>query len=213
MRDIQIKVCGMKDPSNIEDVVMLKPQFIGFILYRDSPRYVSLKTAEELVKKIPRPIQKTAVLVNEPVENALKIAQCGVFDLLQLHGNESAAYCKMLAPHIRIMKAFSISETLPQNMSDYQPFCTMFLFDTAGGKYGGTGKMFDHRVLNDYSLNTDYILGGGISAADSTYIKSICTGSMAGVDLNSKFEVKPGIKDINLLKKFIEQIRNNDKND
>ena len=213
MKEIQIKVCGMKDPSNIEEVVILKPQYIGFILYEGSPRYVSIKKAEDLVKNIPMAIQKTGVLVNEPIENALRIAQSGIFDLLQLHGNESADYCKKLSVKIKIIKAFSISKTLPQNLSDYQPFCTMFLFDTAGRNYGGTGKMFDHSLINKYPLITDYILSGGISAFDSTYIKSIHSEKMVGVDLNSRFEVEPGIKDISLLKYFIENIRTHDNND
>jgi phosphoribosylanthranilate isomerase len=213
MREIQIKVCGMKDPSNIEEVVMLKPQYMGFILYEGSPRYVSIKKAGDLVKNIPLSIQKTGVLVNEPLENALRIAQSGIFDILQLHGNEDVDYCKELSASIRIIKAFSVSKTLPQNIPDYQPYCLMFLFDTAGSNYGGTGKMFDHSMLDNYSLDTDYILSGGISACDSTYIKSIHSDKMAGIDLNSRFEVKPGIKDIKLLKNFIENIRTHDNND
>jgi phosphoribosylanthranilate isomerase len=210
VREIKIKVCGMKDSSNIAEVVMLKPHYMGFILYEGSPRYVSIKEADGLVKNIPGSIQKTGVLVNEPLENALGIAQSGVFDLLQLHGNESVDYCKKLSLYIGIIKAFPVSKTLPGNLTDYQPFCAMFLFDTAGQKYGGTGKMFDHSAMNDYSLNTDYILSGGISPCDSTYIKSIHSGKMAGVDLNSRFEIKPGIKDLKLLKNFIENIRTHD---
>jgi phosphoribosylanthranilate isomerase len=213
MRDIQIKVCGMRDPSNIAEVVKLNPQYIGFILYCDSPRFVSLEEACNLVKSIPLSIKKTGVLVDEPVENAVRIAQSGIFDLLQLHGNESADYCKKISAYIGIIKAFPITKSLPQNLSDYQPFCAMFLFDTAGEKHGGTGKMFDHRMLKDYSENTDYILSGGISPADPDYIKSIRSDKMAGIDLNSRFEVKPGIKDISLLKSFIEEIRNHDDND
>jgi phosphoribosylanthranilate isomerase len=213
MRDIQIKVCGMKYPSNIEEVVKLNPQYIGFILYEKSPRYVNLKTASSLVKNIPFSIQRTGVLVNEPVENALRIAQSGVFDILQLHGNESVEYCKRLSGQIKIIKAFSISETLPQNMPDYQPFCTMFLFDTVGKNYGGTGNKFDHSLLDNYTLNTNCMLSGGISALDSTHIKSIRNNKMTGIDLNSRFEIEPGLKDINMLKKFIEKIRTDDNND
>lgn len=89
----------------------------------------------------------------------------------------------------------------------------MFMFDTAGEKFGGTGKMFDHQILSGYSLNKRFILSGGISAGDSMYIKTISSDRLAGVDLNSRFEDMPGIKNISLLKKFIEKIRNNDTND
>ncbi len=213
MREIKIKICGLKDPSNITEVAMLKPQYMGFILYESSPRYVSLEETSKLVKNIPASIQKVGVLVNEPIKNALETAQSGVFDLLQLHGDESIDYCGKLSTCIGIIKAFSISETLPKNLSDYQAFCTMFLFDNAGEKYGGTGKMFDHRILSGYSLDTGFILSGGISPADSMYIKSINSSRLVAVDLNSRFEVKPGIKDINLLKKFIEKLRKHDIHD
>jgi phosphoribosylanthranilate isomerase len=213
MREIEIKVCGLKNSSNIAEVAMLKPQYMGFILYKNSPRYVSLKEAGNLVKHIPPSIQKVGVLVNEPIENAIEIAQSRVFDLLQLHGNENIVYCRKLSTSIGIIKAFSISEKLPENLSDYQSFCRMFLFDTAGEKFGGTGKMFDHKILSGYSLDKGFILSGGISTADSNYIKSIKTDKMVAVDLNSRFEVKPGVKDINLLKKFIEKLRKHDIND
>jgi phosphoribosylanthranilate isomerase len=213
MREILVKICGMKDPDNIAGVVKLKPHYMGFILYELSPRYVDLATAEILVKNIPHSIKKTAVLVDEPIENAITIAVSGVFDLIQLHGNENPDYCKEISSHIRIIKAFSIIDSLPENLNEYQQFCSMFLFDTAGEKAGGTGKKFNHSILNNYSLNTGFILSGGIAPADSDYIKSISNEKMIGVDLNSRFETEPGIKDLNLLKPFIAKIRDYDKND
>jgi len=213
MRELLIKICGLTNPENIEEVVKLKPQYLGFILYEHSPRFVNLLTAGGLVKIIPDTIQKVAVLVNEPAENAVRIAKSGVFDLIQLHGNESSDYCNMLSAYIKIIKAFSIVDSLPENLADYQDACSMFLFDTAGEKAGGTGKKFNHSILKDYSLETDYIISGGISAGDSEYIRSIRTDKMAGADLNSRFEIKPGIKDINLLKSFIDKIRKDYEND
>ena len=213
MRDLIIKVCGMKDPENIKEVVKLNPQYMGFILFKGSPRFVNLLTAVSLVKNIPPSIQKTAVLVNEPLENAIEIARNGVFDFIQLHGNETPEYCKKLSENIRIIKAFSISDSLPGNLSEYQPYCSMFLFDSAGEKAGGTGKKFNHNILKEYSLNTGFILSGGISPSDAEYIKTIYNEKMIGVDLNSRFETEPGIKDPALLKTFIEKIRDDDEND
>ena len=203
----------MKDPDNIKEVIGLNPQYLGFILYRGSPRYVSLDTAGELVKNIPLPVQKVGVIVNEPLENALQIAKSGIFDLLQLHGTESVDYCRKIGEYIRIIKSFPLFDTLPESLPEYGQFSDMFLFDTAGENYGGNGKMFDHKILNDYSVNMNYILSGGISPSDSTYIKSIVTDKMIGIDLNSRFEIRPGIKDVTLLKNFIEIIRKDDNTD
>jgi phosphoribosylanthranilate isomerase len=210
MKKIQIKICGLKDPANIEEVILLNPDYIGFILYRNSSRYVSFEKTRKITENILSPVKKVGVLVNEPFKNALKIAESRAFDLLQLHGNESVEYCKELSSGIGIIKAFSISDMLPENLKDYQPYCSLFLFDNAGLNYGGTGKKFDHRILSDYALDTEYILSGGISESDSAYVKSFRAPGMSGVDLNSRFEIKPGIKNIDLLRKFINTLRKND---
>lgn len=207
MREIKIKVCGLKNASNTLEVARLKPHYMGFILYEGSPRYVSPETATRLIKNIPLSIQKVGVLVNQPLEKALDIARNGIFDLLQLHGTESADYCRRLSNHIGIIKAFSINQTLPLNLSDYQPFCKLFLFDTAGNTYGGHGKKFDHEILSDYSLETGFILGGGISVKDPAHIKSLKSDKLIAVDLNSRFEIEPGIKDVKLLKMFMDKLQ------
>lgn len=212
MKEIKIKVCGMKDPENIAGVIPLRPDYMGFILHEPSPRYVSLKEVVELVRDIPPQIRKTGVLVDEPLENAVRIAEKGIFDILQLHGNECPGYCRKLSGYIPIIKAFRISGSLPFNIQDYEPFCSMFLFDTHGDKAGGTGKKFDHGILTGYDLTTKFILSGGISVNDASSLRSY-PDKMAGVDLNSRFEVAAGIKNVNMLKKFIERIRKNDDND
>jgi phosphoribosylanthranilate isomerase len=210
MKTLMIKVCGLTNHENIEDIASLHPDYMGFILFPGSPRYVSLETTGKLVKNIPPSIQKVGVLVNEPIENATRIAQRGFFDLLQLHGNENIDYCRKLSEYIGLIKVFSVSDILPSGMSDYQEFCKLFLFDTTGEKFGGNGKSFDHTILLNYSLDINFILGGGISPNDSAYLKSIKSDKLVAIDLNSRFEVEPGIKDINLIKRFIEKIRNYD---
>ena len=210
MKKIKIKICGLNDKFNATEVADLQPDYMGFILYSGSPRHVSLGTAEVIIRNLPCSIQKVGVVVNEPFEKALKIAQSGIFDLLQLHGNENPDYCRKLSRDIRLIKAFSLSDVLPSDLSDYNDSCEMFLFDTAGVKYGGNGRSFDHKILADYSLEKEYILSGGISSEHSTYIKTLNSERLAAVDLNSRFEVMPGIKDIKLLKFFMEKIREND---
>jgi phosphoribosylanthranilate isomerase len=210
MSELQIKVCGLKEPDNILEVARLRPHYMGFILYRNSERYIGPEDAVEYVKVIPGSIRKVGVIVNEPLENAIKIARCGAFDLLQLHGNESIGYCRDLSCEIKIIKAFPVSGCLPEMLVNYQPFCSMFLFDTEGKKFGGNGEKFDHNILDNYSLDTGYLLSGGISPEDFPYIRTLKKYGMSGVDLNSRFETQPGIKSIDLLKRFIENIRNYD---
>jgi phosphoribosylanthranilate isomerase len=213
MIEKKIKICGMTDARNIAEACLLWPDYMGFILYKRSPRYVSLEKAVDLVKEVPPSIQKTGVIVNEPFEHAIYIAKSGIFDILQLHGDENPEFCRKLSVHIPVIKAFRIAKELPGNLKDYQPFCSIFLFDSDGKDFGGSGKKFDHDNLNGYKLNTSYILSGGISVDDSKSLRSFAYPGMAGVDLNSRFEVSPGIKDIGLLRKFIENLRTDDDND
>ena len=135
MREIKIKICGLKDPSNIEEVAMLKPQFMGFILYKDSPRYVSLKKAVSSGKKYSCDQFKKLVfwLMNllKMLWRLLKAEFSIFFSFMETKAWITARNFLHIS---RIIKAFSISKTLPENLSDYQPFCTMFLFDTAGRK-------------------------------------------------------------------------------
>lgn len=210
MNKIKIKICGLNDLKNATEVAELQPDFMGFILYRGSSRYVSLETAGKIIRNIPTTIQKVAVLVNEPYDDALKIAQSGYFDLLQLHGNETQEYCSRLSQHIRLIKVFSVTDKLPVGMPDYSEFCEMFLFDTSGVNYGGSGKAFNHKILSEYKTEKEYILSGGISPDDSTYLRTLKAEKLVAIDLNSRFEVSPGIKDIKLLKYFMEKLREND---
>lgn len=195
----------MKDPANVSEVAGLKPDYMGFILYRHSPRFIEPEAVEKLKCLIPGSIIKVGVIVNEPLENAVLLA--GRFDMLQLHGNEDVEYCRSLSGFAKIIKAFRISEGLPRDIADYQPYCSLFLFDAAGRLYGGNGTKFDHSHLEDYHLTTQFILSGGISPDDSMIIKNITKKSFAGIDLNSRFEITPGIKDITRLKKFMSKIR------
>ena len=210
MKQIKIKICGLTDLKNATEVADLRPDYMGFILYKGSLRYVSLETARTIAKHIPASIQKIAVFVNEPYEEALKIAESGCFDLIQLHGTENPEYCSRLSRHISLIKVFSVSDKLPPNISDYHEFCEMFLFDTASKSYGGSGIAFDHKILSQYKSDKEFILGGGISSDDSPYIKTLKTAKLAAVDLNSRFEVSAGIKDIKLIKYFMEKLRENE---
>lgn len=209
MKRFRVKICGLNDPQNIIEVACLQPDYIGLILYHRSPRYCRPGILPDLLKFIPRGILKVGVLVNEEPQNACAIAGEGLFDFLQLHGDETPGYCRMLSNHVRLIKAFRISDSLPANLDDYIPYCDMFLFDTAGMNYGGNGRRFDHELLSGYNHGKSFLLSGGISLSDAANLEKFCYSDMAGFDLNSKFEIKPGIKDVNSLRIFIDKVRRN----
>jgi phosphoribosylanthranilate isomerase len=209
---IAVKICGMRYPDNVADVASLNPDYLGFILFEGSPRYIKLIEAKHLAQALPSSIRKVAVIVDEPLESAKKIASGGTFDFIQLHGDESPDYCRELSQYTELIKAFRISGKLPENLEAYEPYCKLFLFDTAGSAIGGTGLKFDHRILKSYSLEKGYFVGGGISPDDSDYFKTTKNNRIEGVDLNSRFEFSPGLKNVELLKHFITNIRMQDDN-
>jgi phosphoribosylanthranilate isomerase len=199
----------MRDPVNLNEVVSLDPDYIGFILFRGSPRYIDPDEAGWLASGIPPGIRKVAVLVDEPPCRAIALAKGQAFDLIQLHGREDPDYCRELSYYTDVIKAFPVSDRLPMNLEDYMPWCRMFLFDAAGHTAGGTGSKFDHTILGSYSQARRYLIGGGIAPADADYIRSVATPEMEGVDINSRFETEPGIKDVALLESFINNLRIN----
>ncbi len=198
-----IKVCGITNNRDIESISDLNPDYMGFIFYPPSPRDVSEKIARLSTASIPAGIKKVAVLVNESEERALEIIDKYGFEAVQLHGNEPPAYCSRLKKSCEVIKSFRIKERLPGLISQYEGKCDLFLMDTAADKPGGTGRKFDHSILNGYRYETPFLLSGGIGPEDADYICSIRLKAMAGVDVNSRFETSPGIKSAAELEKFI----------
>lgn len=205
MKRMLIKICGMKDSVNVSEVAGLNPSFIGFILFHSSPRYVTLEEVSELTSSLPETIRKVGVIVNEPLEKAIQMADSKLFDLLQLHGDESPEYCRKLSDYLPLIKAFRIGDRLP-DVRAYEAFCEFFILDTHGEGFGGNGTRFDHNLLHNYSSKKEYLLAGGISPGDAMLLRARIFPGMAGVDLNSRFEITPGRKDVNLLKNFINNI-------
>jgi len=199
-----IKVCGMVDTENIREVEKLGVDMLGFIFYPKSPRYIY-----ELPEYLPTRAKRVGVFVNESKVNIYMYADRFGLDYIQLHGNESPAYCRSLrnSGH-RIIKAFSIYN--PKDLliaSDYQGFCDYLLFDTRTTSFGGSGKQFDWNILYRYNGSTPFLLSGGINSYSIRALKNFHHSRMIGVDLNSRFETSPGIKDVERIKKFVEEIR------
>lgn len=202
-----VKVCGMKIPENIEKVANLQPDFMGFIFYPKSPRYAEPLNAEAL-NKLPKSIKKIGVFVNEELENILTIAYKYSLDGIQLHGVEVVNICSELrnAGYL-VLKAFPITDASNFIVTKkYEGTCDYFLFDTKTDAYGGSGLKFDWSILDAYKGETPFLLSGGISAEDAESILKINHPKMAGIDLNSKFELSPGVKNVKLLDSFFQQL-------
>ena len=198
-----IKVCGMKEEQNIHALDLLQPTYIGLIFYEKSPRFI-------VKNEIPKTnAQKVGVFVNSNLEYIVAQAKEFKFKTVQLHGHEPISLAKSLFEKgFKIIKNFSILDTIDNEaMKAWQPFCDYFLFDTKGKGWGGNGEKFDWHLLQDYKLETPFLLSGGIAFEDVSEINKIKHKAFAGIDLNSKFEIEPGIKNIEQLKIFIDEIR------
>lgn len=206
----KIKVCGMRDPKNLAELIKLKPDFIGFIFYPKSKRFVSDNTANEIVNLIPKETEKVGVFVNELASEIIRKINLFKLDMVQLHGDESPEYCKDLKSiGIKTIKAFGIDNNFDfSTLCKYVDFCDYFLFDTKNSSYGGTGKKFDWLKLEEYKLLKPFFLSGGIGIDDVEGIKKLDSLPIYSLDINSKFETEPALKDISLLKEFFFQIRN-----
>lgn len=203
-----IKICGMKFPQNIRATASLKPDFMGFIFYPKSPRYAESLDIETLIS-IPKSIKKIGVFVNENLENILTIVYKYKLDGVQLHGKELSEMCKeMRDAGLIVIKAFSVEAAYNFKVTkDYEGVCDYFLFDTKTDAFGGSGIKFNWKILNEYKGETPFLLSGGLASDDAEAILKIDHPKFVGIDLNSKFEVKPGLKNVELLRDFLKQLK------
>jgi len=218
---MKLKVCGMRDVENISSLLALKPDFVGFIFYNKSKRFV----ADFPQIKFPLSIKKVGVFVNETIEEIVEIVNKYQLDVVQLHGNETSVFCQKLIEmvtersrsesitnsgistplnhQVEIIKAFSVDEHFNFGLtSEYEDCCSYFLFDTKGKNYGGNGVKFNWEILQKYKGNVPFLLSGGISKIDIVEIQNIQHSKFAGVDINSGFEIEPAMKDIKEIKEF-----------
>jgi len=196
-----IKVCGMRDAENIREVEALGIDLMGFIFWPKSSRYVS-----DCPSYLPSNVKRVGVFVNENIEKVKQTAHDYALDFIQLHGSESPEYCTLLKGH-HLIKAFNIATKVDFAQAKvYEGLVDYFLFDTKGKSVGGNGEKFDWSVLSAYDGNTPFLLSGGIGPEDAEQVKSFNHPQCIGIDLNSRFEIAPGLKDINKLKQFLEQL-------
>lgn len=202
---MELKVCGMREPDNIRSLISeVNPDWMGLIFYPKSPRYVSDEQAAELKGQ---PVKKVGVFVNESEsEIQRKVDQFGL-SAIQLHGNESIEFVKKLSQKTdaELWKVVSVGDEIDWNsLEDYLPFVSKFLFDTATIAHGGSGKRFDWKVLETYPFDKGFLLSGGLDGQSAEEVLALQQQipQLQGVDLNSKFEDAPGVKNIEKLKNF-----------
>jgi len=203
---IRIKVCGMRDESNIRQLCELPIHFIGFIFYPRSPRYAG-EMPVDAARQVPEHIKKVGVFVGASVDEIRRITDRYRFDMVQLHGSESPEFCHILKQEgLVVVKSFAAVDQQLVECAMYQHACDYLLFDTPTIQHGGSGKKFDWSLLQNRQLPLPFFLSGGIGPDDAAQIKQFYHPQLFAVDVNSRFEIQPGLKDIDLLKRFIEQL-------
>ncbi len=211
---MRVKVCGLNSVDQLLQLDELGVEFGGFIFYPKSPRYILKHALPSEIKKVKgQQINKVGVFVNETVENVLKMVDdCGLY-LVQLHGDETPRYCEKIANYVTVIKAFRLREddNVLWKIKDYNDIVDMFLFDTAGAAYGGTGEKFNWKIVNGLNIGKPFFLSGGIGPDDIDQLKSFSKTSVAkdlfAIDVNSKFEIAPGVKNMKLMEQFIQQTK------
>lgn len=209
-----IKVCGITSVEQLNELQLLEVDYAGLIFYPPSPRYVGkhkMQASETKEQQIS--IRKIGVFVNEQEVDLLKLVDDWELDMVQLHGEETPAYCERISKQVKVIKAFRVGtiDDIELRVSPYRDVVDYFLFDTMGEKYGGTGKQFDWNLVSNKALGKPYFLSGGIGAELDKELNDFASTQkdLYAVDVNSKFEVSPGIKNMGLIRKFVDSLKNN----
>ena len=209
----QLKVCGLTQLSQIQELISLNTDFLGFIFYEKSPRFVlnhlSLKEILEINHQ-----GKVGVFVNETIEKIAEISEKAKLNFIQLHGNEDEEFIlklrKFIGENIKIIKVIRIGnqsfDELQKTINQQPSTVNYFLFDTDSKAFGGTGKTFDWQILNEIEISKPYFLSGGISLENIHQLSTINHQPLA-LDINSKFEIEPGSKDIEKIKNFTQIVK------
>lgn len=199
---MKLKVCGMREVENIRGVMALQPDFLGFIFYEKSPRYAGALDAD-WVKQL-MGVQKVGVFVNATLDEMQEKAESFGLDFIQLHGDEELPVIEaLLQAGLKVIKVFRVSDALPEHLADFS-HADYFLFDTQTKSYGGSGRQFNWEILKD--VNQPFLISGGIGEEDISKIKALNHPHLVGIDINSRVEVSPGVKDIHKIKRIKAQL-------
>jgi len=195
----------MREPNNIAALSDLQPDYMGFIFWAPSSRYVETTTPE-----LPTAIKKTGVFVDASVDYIQSMVQQHNLQAVQLHGEETPNYCQLIQSFgVEVIKAFSVKNTFYfSTLETYENSCDFFLFDTKGSLPGGNGYTFDWSLLKEYPSKKPFFLSGGIGLENTQEIKELLNTNLPlfAIDVNSKFELAPGLKKIEALKQFKKEL-------
>ena len=206
---IRIKICGMRDPENIILVAELQPDYLGFIFYPKSKRFVG--DDFKIPNQLPKSIKRVGVFVNEATNRMLELATMHQLDVVQLHGNESVQQCAELKGNgLGVIKIFQMASDFEfSKINPYKKTVDYFLFDTKSESYGGTGKTFDWNLLNKYDQEIPFFLSGGLSVENIQGIKAMKEMNLHALDINSGVEISSGLKDNDKIKSLKELLTSN----
>ncbi|MEO1655612.1 MAG: phosphoribosylanthranilate isomerase [Bacteroidota bacterium] len=219
---MKVKVCGMKDPKNIKDLLAQAPDMMGLIFYQKSKRYVGDIFPNPFLKADFPSIEKVGVFVNHSIDFIFSQVKRYELDYIQLHGDESADFCAHIKSPIlrgarqipntcKTIKAFAVDADFDfQSLAPYLPEVDYFLFDTKGKNYGGNGIAFDWEILNDYPYDLPFLLSGGIGPDNLDHLIEFLEKNelpVFAIDVNSKFELSPGFKDISQVEEMLQKVK------
>ncbi len=209
---MKVKVCGNTLPEQVNALEELGVQLAGFIFYPKSARCMRNKISPEKMKQIKGRIARVGVFVNEEYDDLMRTVEAYRLDMVQLHGDENPRYCERIADYISVIKAFRLADndSIEHMTRPFDEVCDFFMFDTLGSGYGGTGKKFDWGILDKTPPAKPYFLSGGIEPGDADrlreFSKSPAGNKLFAIDINSKFEVNAGVKDMNKVKTFLAEL-------
>jgi len=209
---MNIKVCGITTIKQLQQLDGLDVDFAGLIFYKQSPRYVGDKISKKEIATADLDIKTVGVFVNAEYDEIMKTSEAYDLDVVQLHGDESPYLCEQVSGEIEVIKAFRIDntsdKTLDYLIEDYDEVCDYYLFDAASKNLlGGSGTKFDWTKLTNSKIEKPFFLSGGIGPDDGRLVKGIKHPDFYGMDLNSRFEKEPGVKDMALVLKFVHSLK------
>jgi len=208
---MNIKVCGITEMKQLQQLDGLDIDFAGLIFYKESPRYMGDKIKGKDLKKADFDLKKTGVFVNPGLIDVLDAIDEYGLDVVQLHGEESPEMCEDISSEVEVIKAFLVTEgaNIDKMVAAYDAVCDYYLFDTGGLKesFGGTGQQFDWSLLSKARIEKPFFLSGGISVEDAPRVKAFSHPDLFGVDINSCFETAPGVKDMKQILQFRQALK------
>ncbi|HET8860871.1 phosphoribosylanthranilate isomerase [Marivirga sp.] len=203
-QELKIKICGMRNKENIQEILEFEPDFLGFIFYEKSSRYVSEAQMKEIIKLNFGETERVGVFVDETVEKILNYADKGFFDVVQLHGEETPEMVTALKEEgLEVIKVFSVDNGFDSKILNKYSEADYYLFDTKGKLPGGNGVKFNWDVLEKSKIKKPFFLSGGLGVEDLQIMSGFKSNNLYALDFNSKLETEPGLKDVEKVRTVI----------